>query len=519
MDLLLVPDNPTFAVDQTPFVCSEDEPWDGSAFLTYARRGGRWRMIPFEIRRLVPSADPDPVGELAEDVLSCAVEPRTTETETEAEREQNVSGEEEAYLEDIHPMPPDEKQRLFQTWFFFGLLSEFLGLNDPPLGHTRPVDRDEAKREIRALYKDCVVVGDDGGSYVTGAKILSMRTVVAARIRLQKEQGTDLQTRLAHLQTCLQFTQHMLGRSFGEVQQPIALSIAALGELFTSFVNSFLTLAGSGVSLPPLGVCWYHKPKSFAPESDFGVRMRQHGWCPSDVYRMYTLYNGLNTVNYLARLPKGGLRRDHSGCTAEMCRAGGIDLETYQPSHVREGCGCDLFHVDIDAVQRILSETKSFPILKLESSENGDGKVNVTVEQCAPEDKFIALSHVWADGLGNPRQNAIQECQIGFLAGLLNSLQDDPEPSMEEDANQPLSPVSNFKYKFWIDTLCCPVEINGKKIALERIRDVYRTAAHVLVLDSTLSCYRAADMSSMELLLRIFGSSAWMRRLWTLQGR
>ena len=73
------------------------------------------------------------------------------------------------------------------------------------------------------------------------------------------------------------------------------------------------------------------------------------------------------------------------------------------------------------------------------------------------------------------------------------------------------------RYLLWIDTLCCPVEKKAKKVALERIADVYRNAAHVLVLDASLSPYPSKGIPCAELLLRISGS-AWMRRLWTLQG-
>lgn len=84
-------------------------------------------------------------------------------------------------------------------------------------------------------------------------------------------------------------------------------------------------------------------------------------------------------------------------------------------------------------------------------------------------------------------------------------------------------------YRFWIDPLLCPVEREmdgiplsdtkeGKKISLQKISDVYRSATHVVVLDASISVYNAETMDPAEVLLRIFGSSAWMRRLWTLQG-
>ena len=77
------------------------------------------------------------------------------------------------------------------------------------------------------------------------------------------------------------------------------------------------------------------------------------------------------------------------------------------------------------------------------------------------------------------------------------------------------------EYLFWIDTLCCPISLAGKSIALQRIAAVYRKAAHVLVLDNSISPFSSAGdgpAKSAENCLRILGSATWMRRLWTLQG-
>ena len=77
------------------------------------------------------------------------------------------------------------------------------------------------------------------------------------------------------------------------------------------------------------------------------------------------------------------------------------------------------------------------------------------------------------------------------------------------------------QYWFWIDTLCCPVDIKEKLIALERIAAVYRNAAHVLALDKSVSPFTSQGKGlarAVENCLRIVGSATWMGRLWTLQG-
>jgi hypothetical protein len=125
---------------------------------------------------------------------------------------------------------------------------------------------------------------------------------------------------------------------------------------------------------------------------------------------------------------------------------------------------------------------------------------------------------VWADGLGNPRENAIQRCQVARLAELIDGIQE-TERIRTGDANANPDPdTPPLVFRFWIDTLCCPVELEGKLISLQRIKDVYKNAVHVLVLDSSLSLYPCQDAHPSEILMRVYASSAWMRRLWTLQG-
>lgn len=117
--------------------------------------------------------------------------------------------------------------------------------------------------------------------------------------------------------------------------------------------------------------------------------------------------------------------------------------------------------------------------------------------------------------MGNPTANSLPACQIAKVARLVSQLQ------ITVSAGKTSSPTTgnhDVNYRVWIDPLLCPIEAVGKKLSLQRIPDVYRNATHVLVLDSSLMVYSAEDLSPEEILVRIFSSSAWMRRLWTLQG-
>ncbi len=124
----------------------------------------------------------------------------------------------------------------------------------------------------------------------------------------------------------------------------------------------------------------------------------------------------------------------------------------------------------------------------------------------------MSLQKVWADGLGNPFDNSLPRCQVIKVAQLVETLQ---ESVAEKNGG---SGSSSGAYRFWVDPFCCPVEPEGKRISLQRIAAVYRNAAHVLVLDKSLSSVPAEGVHPAELALRAVGESPWMRRLWTLQG-
>jgi hypothetical protein len=111
--------------------------------------------------------------------------------------------------------------------------------------------------------------------------------------------------------------------------------------------------------------------------------------------------------------------------------------------------------------------------------------------------------------MGNPKENSLPQCQIAKVASLVAELGKTVGTAV--DASAPA-------YRFWLDTLLCPVERVGNAISLARIKDVYRNAKHVLVLDASIMRHRFESLSAAEALLRIFATSAWMRRLWTLQG-
>ncbi|MCJ1306683.1 hypothetical protein MMC25_000326 [Agyrium rufum] len=118
---------------------------------------------------------------------------------------------------------------------------------------------------------------------------------------------------------------------------------------------------------------------------------------------------------------------------------------------------------------------------------------------------YIAISHVWRDGLGNPAQNALHVCQLRTLQTFANQLLETEEESVQA--------------VWWRDTLCIPVGDEyeeQRRSSIRNMRKIYESATKVLALDSGLmKVFKNSAIEELYLRLKLCG---WMRRLWTLQG-
>lgn len=113
--------------------------------------------------------------------------------------------------------------------------------------------------------------------------------------------------------------------------------------------------------------------------------------------------------------------------------------------------------------------------------------------------QYIAISHVWADGLGNAQRNTLRECQVSYLYHRLKSFQDS-------------SNRANRDLLIWIDTLCCRIEPPDVKTeALALMRETYAETEHMLVLDAELEQTDYASLDYLGILARV-STSTWIRR-------
>ncbi|EIW56617.1 uncharacterized protein TRAVEDRAFT_87268, partial [Trametes versicolor FP-101664 SS1] len=115
----------------------------------------------------------------------------------------------------------------------------------------------------------------------------------------------------------------------------------------------------------------------------------------------------------------------------------------------------------------------------------------------ATEGSYVAISHVWADGMGSTTEDGLPACVVKRIASLVQGLH--PETGA-----------------FWMDSLCVPDSRDVRKRAIKLMTQTYRDAASVLVIDN---CIRAQCSEKKPWDENLFGisTSGWTRRVWTLQ--
>ncbi|XP_044714748.1 uncharacterized protein HRG_11783 [Hirsutella rhossiliensis] len=230
----------------------------------------------------------------------------------------------------------------------------------------------------------------------------------------------------------------------------------------------------------------------------------ENGWCPRELKIISDLVEGDHCALLLCAQLDRRHNLDHSKCSAGKCEAYKVDLATYQTQHHQDCHARSKLLETIMCDQSRLSPSRPTPMAAY--CEGQLRLVPVSVRQLLGH-PFVAISHVWADGLGNSDANALPRCQLERIQNLVDKQ----------------FPNKKGPVPFWMDTLCIPVtkgkpSVYGeaKKSAIKNMEGVYKSSTKVLVLDRTLAGVLSHDMSKEEIGLRIM-CSGWARRLWTLQ--
>jgi Heterokaryon incompatibility protein (HET) len=399
---------------------------------------------------------------------------------------------------------PEEASAFLQAWLYFGLLHEVISFDGVTLVNDA----------------DYIRVTDDGRKVITTATLLNDLRIWAS---FWENSNVHPDERHAHrravdniLEEAHGFVQSLLRSDAPErgLSPHLGLSLMVLGETLTAAKNSVLvtSVATAGSPSSSISVLSPHSPYEHVLRRTDSVRGRDQtdkfwdwsssalvdnmlssaNWCDSEI-AMLREATGVGTMYFASNLRRYTEVTDHSECTALCCVAYNVVEGTYLQKHTDECDGkCPEVGIDVEGTS-IMLERQDIPVFRF------CGTGNLQPHSAISAERYVAISHVWKDGLGNPSGNIMHACQITRIQKLIDSLYDN------------LRPVY-----FWIDTLCVPVHHkNLRNLAIRSMHKTYSQANRVLVLDSELQQV-TMDISYQEALLRI-RVSGWMRRLWTLQ--
>ena len=249
-------------------------------------------------------------------------------------------------------------------------------------------------------------------------------------------------------------------------------------------------------------------PDSALGDFDKAIKARlvKNGWCKSQVARLFQQLS-LLTLYYMVTLGPHLPDRDHSKCEEfGQCVATTIQPRKKQETiHTSSDCGCN----DFEVRQGQLDDTIAHDCIPL-LTVSVDGQPEILEYDMSKDSgslDYVAISHIWSDGLGISSINVMSMCQFQKMYRRVEIVA--AKYAREQDTRGRPS-------LFWIDTLCIPgIEGPLKTKAIAMMEHIYRKAKVVLVIDSSLEAL-GVEAPLAQRLLQI-ASAPWYTRLWTLQ--
>ncbi|KAL4869914.1 hypothetical protein BDV12DRAFT_167065 [Aspergillus spectabilis] len=393
-----------------------------------------------------------------------------------------------------HPRSSIHAASFIQAWLFFGTISEVTGVPVRGTNFLRVSKSDEQQR---------LVITTERLQFYLDTWRASATSVT--KDERQKREFRD------NVKILLDFVIRFTVPTFLVPEHPeVAVSIDLL---LVVLVDAFKDIYGLEMWNVPSRFASDVQDEDLSPGANQGVikylktRMVAQGWCP---YRVVSFGDSAlsDTLYTLSLMGTRDLLSGHEGCDEDGCVGNYVDDAMYNetPRHVRQGCECGFVRTDVEKLSSIIEEGQ-IPIAKVVvDSETKQVRLETTPHE--PGITYIAISHVWAHGLGNPDENALRSCQLLELDRLVKCALED----------QDLGGGDTKAVYFWIDTLCLPLQPpHSRKTGIKQMRHCYEDATAVLVLDKHLRRSTAYNPSvSTEALLQV-AICDWRFRVWTLQ--
>ncbi|KAI4147897.1 MAG: hypothetical protein LQ340_005327 [Diploschistes diacapsis] len=318
----------------------------------------------------------------------------------------------------------DDLNSLLQSWCYFGLLCEVFG---------RPVKKEDFVRTSE----------ENGRPVITTAALKDYLDEW-----IQRESALAADTRRADVER--------LAKCFSEMGRVFTEAFFEKVEFVRLAWRPAFVGDGSADEAPVLPMV------DIAGANELLVsRMTADGWCPSEVRKLYMEVSS-SELYFISRLERPGMNKSHRFCASDNCLAYQNVPETYKTQHVTDGCDCRFVFASQDSLFEILQQENAVSLVTTETLVDGNGKIHVSLAS-STDTGFVAISHVWSDGLGNNSDNAIPRCQYMRICDLVAQASDGKTTA------------------FWLDTLCFPLEpTEAYNLALIKMRESYKDAEIVL---------------------------------------
>lgn len=442
--------------------------------------------------------------------------------------------------EHISPANEADIQGFLQAWLYFGLLHEVLGdkydINDflaVPKAHGR------SNATTRSLRKWSLKIGNPFGVifwvpsltfvWFNGWTILSRRRLFDIHQLIIKV-----------MEQTLLWDTFAKGKdkSWGK----LTLSIYILAESLQAIPLTWIKFKYYWDDYKP--ITRHFVPNANVNQHGASIQLvRRHmlrnskAWC---IHQVDTLcakvsYTTLVYLTGIQRHERHGV--DHAHCSRNpACVAFSIALgKDFVTKHATSECTCA--SVEAPRAEQIhILERGGIPVLKCVQKESGT--VDLSFVPMSPALKYVAISHVWADGLGDPFGHGLPRCQLlRLIADARNALRTRAKPFRDVLSDTFTKRSSGFRPNspvyIWLDVYCIPPQntvLNApeqidrlrerdaylKKKAIARMGMTYALADRTLVLDQELEHSRPNSMASLRD-KALVALSAWNGRCWTFQ--
>ncbi|KAK4458228.1 hypothetical protein QBC42DRAFT_315563 [Cladorrhinum samala] len=449
-----------------------------------------------------------------------------------------------------------------QGWLFFALLSEFLG---PLYDSQRYVDvakeedgEDDSQAGAADLWEEVDEEDDEEGEEEVETHQDDAQTLVLSTKHLHEDlarwrregplsnitEGDDYHV---HLTDCLDaafaaFDElESIFSGFIEAFPDHFLCLASVAEALDSAIVTAIddgpieNIPSCATSFPsPAKRDWLQKISTILdlnnPELPLREPMLQAGWCPADISRMKDSFSSIAASYYFSNFqPSPSTPNLHDDCPSYAC-AVPHSAQTH-PTHLNDltdsSCDCPgTITFDEDELIPIYEQPNTIPCFTVGLTDSGGVAAAFTSISLSPEDqqdpenRYVVVSHVWSQGLGNPGSNALPFCKLStiqYWAALARQVVAGQDANDDDERESETQTVN-----LWIDTMCVPVTPGrGRNLALAKMRDIYANASAVLVKSTEMEETQVEgyvehpEQGVVDLSARLYLSD-WMRRLWTL---